>query len=123
MVAAIAAALSAADPGNSGLYSANAASLATRLDALSREIEHDLAPVKGVPFVVFHDAFQYLDSRFGLNTVGSLTVNPEQQPGAARLKDIQAQIATLGPRCVFAERPFEPRLVQGRSAELAEGKK
>lgn len=112
MVAAIAAALSTADPGNSGLYRANAASLATRLDALSREIEHDLAPVKGVPFVVFHDAFQYLDSRFGLNTVGSITVNPEQQPGAARLKDIQEQIAALGARCVFAEPQFEPRLVQ-----------
>src|SRR3546814_18579227 len=109
MVAAIAAALSAADPDNNGLYRANAASLATRLDALRREIEHDLAPVKGVPFVVFHDAFQYLDSRFGLNTVGSITVNPERPPGAARPKDILEQMESLGARCVFAAPQFEPR--------------
>src|SRR3546814_10493607 len=107
MVAAIAAALSAADPGNSGLYRANAASLATRLDALSRVIEHAVARVKGVPFVVFHEAFQYLDSLFGLNTVGSLTVNPEQPSGAARLKDSPAPIASEGSLCVLADRQFE----------------
>src|SRR3546814_18239066 len=71
-----------------------------------------LAPVKGVPFIVFHDAFQYFDHRFGLNTVGSLTVNPENQPGAQRLREIQAKIATLGARCVFTEPQFEPRLAQ-----------
>src|SRR3546814_1733973 len=45
-------------------------------------------------------------------TVGSLTVNPENQPGAQRLREIQAKIATLGARCVFTEPQFEPRLAQ-----------
>jgi zinc transport system substrate-binding protein len=112
MVAAVAAALSAADPGNAARYDANAKAMSGRLTALAAEIEADLAPVKDVPFVVFHDAFQYFDRRFGLNTVGSLTVNPENQPGAQRLREIQAKIAELGARCVFAEPQFEPRLVQ-----------
>src|SRR3546814_10315527 len=45
-------------------------------------------------------------------SVGSLTVNPENQPGAQRLREIQAKIATLGARCVFTEPQFEPRLAQ-----------
>lgn len=112
MVAAIAEALAAADPGNGAIYDANARAMSQRLEALSAEIEAGLAPVKDVPFVVFHDAFQYFDRRFGLNTVGSITVNPENQPGAQRLKEIQAKIAGLGARCVFAEPQFEPGLVQ-----------
>src|SRR3546814_11829312 len=45
-------------------------------------------------------------------SVGSLTVNPENQPGAQRLREIQDKIATLGARCVFTEPQFEPRLAQ-----------
>lgn len=112
MIVAIADALIAADPGNSGVYEANKRSLGTRLDQLSEEIARDLAPVKDVPFVVFHDAFQYFDHRFGLNTVGSITVNPETQPGAQRIREIHDEIETLDARCVFAEPQFEPRLVQ-----------
>jgi zinc transport system substrate-binding protein len=112
MVAAIAEALMQADPDNSGIYRANAEIMARRLDQLSAEIEADLAAVKDIPFVVFHDGYQYLDTRFGLRNVGSVTVNPEQQPGAARLKEIHAKIAELGARCVFSEPQFQPRLVQ-----------
>lgn len=112
MVAAIAAALAKADPDNAAIYTANEESMARRLDALTAEIEAELAPVKDKPFIVFHDAFQYFDTRFGLRNAGSLTVNPERQPGAARLKEIQARIKELGAGCVFAEPQFEPRLLQ-----------
>jgi zinc transport system substrate-binding protein len=112
MTAAIATALAAADPDNAALYRANAAALAQKFDALTTEIAADLAPVKDKPFIVFHDAFQYLDARFGLNTVGTITVDPDRQPGAARLKEIRAEIAERGAVCVFAEPQFEPRLVE-----------
>jgi len=60
MVAAIAAALTAADPDNAALYRANAEATAQKLGALAQEIAADLGAVKDVPFVVFHDAFQCL---------------------------------------------------------------
>jgi len=112
MVAAIAAALVKADPDNAAIYLANSESMNRRLDALTAEIESELAPVKDKPFIVFHDAYQYFDVRFGLRNAGSVTVNPERQPGAARLKEIQAKIKELGAGCVFAEPQFEPRLIQ-----------
>ncbi len=112
IVAAVAEALTRADPGNSGIYLANTKIMSYRLDQLVQEVEVDLAPVKNQPFVVFHDAFQYFDTRFALNNVGSVTVDPDRQPGAARLKQIRAKIAELGARCVFAEPQFEPRLLE-----------
>ena len=93
MVTAVAEALTEADPDNSGIYLANSRIMERRLDQLSAEMSADLESVKDKPFVVFHDAYQYMERRFGLNTVGSITVSPERQPGAARLSEIRSKIA------------------------------
>ena len=112
IVAEIVEALSKADPDNAKTYEANGRDLTARLDALTSEMETALAPVKSKPFVVFHDAFQYLEKGFGLNAVGSITVNPDVQPGAERLREIKTKIAELGAVCVFAEPQFDPKLVE-----------
>lgn len=112
MVAAIARALAAADAGNAARYRANADRLAARLDALDAELAVILAPVRGKPFIVFHDAYQYFEARYGLNAVGSVTVSPERQPGARRLQALRRKIGALGAVCVFAEPQFEPTLLQ-----------
>ncbi|HYC03292.1 MAG TPA: zinc ABC transporter substrate-binding protein [Azospirillaceae bacterium] len=111
MAEAMAAALVRADPANAARYQANLATLSADLDALDRELEGVLAPVRTKPFVVFHDAYHYLEDRYGLNAVGALTVNPERPPGAARLSELRARIRDLGAACVFAEPQFEPALV------------
>jgi zinc transport system substrate-binding protein len=104
--------LAEADPANAAAYKANAESLRGKLAALSAEIEAQLAPVKGKPFIVFHDAYQYFEARFGMPAAGSITVNPEVMPGAERLTEIRRRITETGAACVFAEPQFEPRLVQ-----------
>lgn len=111
MVAAIGRALAEADPADAAAYAANAAELSVRLDALSAEIAAELAPVRGKGFVVFHDAYQYFEKRFGMAAVGSITVSPEVMPGAARIAGIRDKVKALGVACVFAEPQFEPRLV------------
>lgn len=110
MVRAIAEALSGADPGNAAAYTANARRLAGRLDALAAEVAADLAPVRGRPFVVFHDAYQYFEDRFGLTAAGAITLGPERLPGARRVARIRAGMRALGVTCVFTEPQFEPRL-------------
>ncbi|MGQ9364853.1 zinc ABC transporter substrate-binding protein ZnuA [Azospirillum sp. ST 5-10] len=111
IVATVADTLAAADPANAAAYRANAAAAAARLDALDGELAATLAPVKDKPFVVFHDAYPYLEARYGLNAVGAITVSPEQRPSARRLSEIRAKIAGLDAVCVFAEPQFEPKLV------------
>ena len=111
MAEAIVKELSAADPDDAAAYRANGDKLRERLDALDREIAASLAPVKDVPFIVFHDAYQYFDKHYGLAGVGSITVNPEQPPGAKRLRELRQRIVDQRARCVFREPNFEPALV------------
>jgi zinc transport system substrate-binding protein len=104
--------LAALDPANATRYASNAAALAQHLDALDAGLRQRLTPVRGRPFVVFHDAYQYLERRYGLKAIGSITVSPEHLPGAQRIQAIHAKVASLGAACVFSEPQFEPRLVE-----------
>ena len=117
MVEDIARTLSEADPENAATYAANAEAQSEKLDALEAELRQTLAPVADRPFVVFHDAYQYFEQRFGLTVAGSVTVSPEVAPGAARIDELRAKVATLDAACIFAEPNFEPAVV----ATIAEG--
>ncbi len=121
---AVAAALGAVDAGRAAVYAANAEKVAGELAALDQRIATDLVPVRGQPFIVFHDAYQYFEARYGLNAAGSLTVDPERQPGARRVSEIRAKIADRRAVCVFREPQFTPALVntllQGTAARSGE---
>jgi len=112
MVAAITRTLVNIDPANAARYSMNAADLATRLDSLNNEISRTLGTVRTKPFVVFHDAYQYFQARYGVNAVGAITVSPDRLPGARRIAGVREKIVSLGAVCVFAEPQFEPKLVR-----------
>jgi len=79
---------------------------------LEQKITKIVAPVKDKPFVVFHDAYQYFEQRFGVNVAGSISVSPDTTPGAARISEIHKKVIELGATCVFAEPQFEPKLVK-----------
>jgi zinc transport system substrate-binding protein len=104
-------ALSEADPDNAAAYAANASSVMGRLDSLVTEINGELQPVKGRGYIVFHDAYQYFETRFGMTAIGSITVSPEVLPGAERVAILQEKVRHLDATCVFAEPQFEPKLV------------
>ena len=104
-------ALVAIDPANQTLYQHNAAQVQQRLDRLHEELKARLAPVQKIPYIVFHDAYQYFEAAYGLNAVGSLTIDPERKPGARRIRELRQRIQELQARCVFSEPQFEPRLV------------
>jgi zinc transport system substrate-binding protein len=108
-----------ARPEHAAALKANAARLKERLSALDAELKASLAGLKNARFIVFHDAYQYLEARYGLMAAGSITVSPERQPGAARLKAIRAKITEAASACIFSEPQFEPKLV----TRLAEGTK
>jgi zinc transport system substrate-binding protein len=111
IVQAMAAMLTAADPAHAAQYEANAAVVIGRLKTLDGEMAETLAPVHGIPFVIFHDATQYLEHRYGLTAVGSIVVSPERPPGAKRIAEIRGKVETAHAACVFAEPQFESALV------------
>ena len=112
MAAAVAAELAKADPANAAAYTANAENFARSLDTLSDEIAADLAPVKTVPYVVFHDAYQYFEKRFGLAAAGSISDVSAAAPSAKRLREVRRKIADVKAACVFREPQFDSKVVQ-----------
>ncbi|PHP67463.1 zinc ABC transporter substrate-binding protein [Zhengella mangrovi] len=100
-----------ADPDNAATYEANAKKELERLDALTRDVQAMIEPVKDRPFIVFHDAYQYFENRFGLHAAGSVTISPDHVPGAERIAAIRHKISDLGATCVFSEPQFESRLI------------
>jgi zinc transport system substrate-binding protein len=104
-------ALISADPKNKPTYEANAKSTIYNLNELIEEIDAELKPVKDRGYIVFHDAYQYFENRFGVSAVGSITVSPEVLPGAERIRELQKKVKELDATCVFSEPQFKPKLV------------
>jgi zinc transport system substrate-binding protein len=111
MIAEIARALSEASPADAEKFQANAARAQSALQALESDLARDLKPLQNKPYVVFHDAYQYFERRFGLAAVGSITVSPDAQPSARRLTEIRRKLSALSVDCVFSEPQFQPKLV------------
>ena len=122
MADAIADSLAKADPARAEIYRANALQLQERLWALDGELAPSLAPLKDRPYIVFHDAYQYFESRYNLSPVGSITLDPHRAPGAKRLIEIRDKIQETGALCVFTEPQFSPgvaeTVVEGSQTKL-----
>ena len=103
--------LSEADPANAAVYQENVQELLHRLDDLTEEIDEQVAPVRGQPFIVFHDAYRYFEDRFGLTAMGSAVVSEERSPGVRRIRELREKVRQLGVTCVFSEPHFDQRLV------------
>ena len=98
------------DPDNSSKYKANSKKAQSELDNLTKNIKRDL---KGnLRFVVFHDAYQYFENRFGIKVLGALTVNPDVLPGAEQLSEIREVIEDEKVNCLFSEPQFNPAIIK-----------
>lgn len=118
-------ALSELDPDNAARFHANSATLQRRLDALDNELAERLAPVRAMPYLVFHDAYRYFEEHYGLHSLGAVTIDPQHAPGARRLVELRRKLHDSGARCIFTEPQFEPRVLHAltegstiRSGEL-----
>jgi zinc transport system substrate-binding protein len=113
---AMAKALAASDAPNAALYARNAEAFAKRMAALDAELSRRFAPVKTQPFLVFHDAYHYLDARYGLNPAGAVTVAADRPVGARRIGAIRARLKESGALCVFSPPQFPPPLLASLTA-------
>ena len=117
MTRAIAHILSRADVAHAGLYQANAGREIAILRGLEKQLAATLAPVRARRYLVFHDAYHYFETRFGLAAAGSVTVAPDRPIGPARIAALRARIEAGGVACIFREPQFPPHLIE----TLAEG--
>ena len=98
------------DAKNASAYKSNLEKALKDIDKLSMEVMTELN--QSTSSIVFHDAYQYFEQRFGIEVIGALTVNPEVLPGAKQLAEIREVIEHESVNCLFSEPQFNPSIAE-----------
>ncbi|MFC3576779.1 metal ABC transporter substrate-binding protein [Streptomyces yaanensis] len=92
-----------ADPDHADAYRKNTAALVAKLDALNTQFAEGLKNTKSKVFITTHAAFGYLAERYGLTEEAINGLDPESEPSAARVKDLEKMARADGVSTVFYE--------------------
>ena len=95
--------LSEIDPENADLYRENAAKARAQIAELQVAMEDRLLALKGRPYAVDHDAYRYLEARFGLEHRFAITDSHADDPGPARIAQLRESVRDAGIQCVLTE--------------------
>ena len=116
MVLEISHELSELDPDNAAKYDQNANKTIASLNNLINEINSSIP--KDASYIVFHDAYQYFENRFGVSSAGALTLNPDVLPGAKQIDAIQDLIKDKNIKCIFSEPQYNPKIIETLAADM-----
>ena len=116
MVLEISHELSEIDPDNAAKYEQNANKAIASLNNLINEISSSIP--KDASYIVFHDAYQYFENRFGVSSAGALTLNPDVLPGAKQIDAIQDLIQDENIKCIFSEPQYNPKIIETLAADM-----
>ncbi|MFG2883285.1 metal ABC transporter substrate-binding protein [Streptomyces sp. NPDC048297] len=92
-----------ADPDHAADYKKNTAALVEKLNALDTRFKDGLAHTKTKVFITTHAAFGYLAERYGLTEEAINGLDPESEPSAARVRDLEKMAKADGVSTVFYE--------------------
>lgn len=109
---AIAESLATLDPEHADRYRENARLGKADLEALTDTLETQLAEDHETRFIVFHDAYQYFESRFGISAAGAISLGDARKPSPARIEELRDLVDALNIDCVFSEPQYNPALVE-----------
>jgi zinc transport system substrate-binding protein len=74
-------------------------------------VEQKLNSLNGVPYLVFHDSYQYFETRFNLQPAASINLSDGTQPGISQIQRLQEVLKSSKAHCVFSEPQYSDRLV------------
>ncbi|GHF34904.1 zinc ABC transporter substrate-binding protein [Streptomyces mashuensis] len=110
--------LAGADPEHRADYEKNTAALVKKLDALNAKFAAGLKNRASDTFVTTHAAFGYLAERYGLEQEAIAGLDPEAEPTAARMKDLQKIAREHHVGTVFYETIASPRTARTLAEDL-----
>lgn len=99
----VSAAFQKADPTNAAEYKLNTKTLTAKLTSLNTSFEDGLKNTASKVFFTNHAAFGYLAERYGLTQEAITGVDPDSEPSAARMKELQQEAKADGVTTVFYE--------------------
>jgi zinc transport system substrate-binding protein len=104
------------DAKNASKYKSNLKKALKDIDKLNKDVKKELS--KSTASIVFHDAYQYFEKRYGVNILGAFTVNTDVMPGAEQLAEIREIIEHDKVTCVFSEPQFNPDIIKAVAKDM-----
>ena len=104
------------DAKNASKYKSNLKKALKEIDKLNKDVKAELS--KSTASIVFHDAYQYFEERYGVNILGAFTVNTDVMPGAEQLAEIREIIEHDKVTCVFSEPQFNPDIIKAVAKDM-----
>ncbi|MEV5434679.1 metal ABC transporter substrate-binding protein [Streptomyces sp. NPDC052682] len=92
-----------ADPDHAADYKKNTEALVAKLDGLDTRFRDGLKNTRTKVFFTNHAAFGYLAHRYGLTQEAISGLDPESEPSAARVRELQQEAKADGVTTVFYE--------------------
>lgn len=113
-VRAIRDALMTYDPTHANEYRKNAGRYSAQLDALTQTISRriDTLPPQRRYMIVFHNAWQYYNDRFGITTLGFIEPNPGQDPNPQQIGRLIDLAKAHQLPAIFSEPEYSPKIAQ-----------
>jgi zinc transport system substrate-binding protein len=108
----IAAALAAADPAGAPVFMGNADAYAARLSSLAAACRDVCAALPSHKIVTEHSVFDYFARDCGLEIAAVVEETPGQEPAAARMLELVAEIKRSGAAALFTEPQYPARVGQ-----------
>lgn len=93
-------------PQHDALLKQNLALLLSRLDDLDKDLTDSFQDFSKTPFIVFHDAYQYLEKAYNLKGLGAIRLDPHQETTAKHLKDLSLALKKNNVNVIFTEPQF-----------------
>lgn len=106
------------DPDHAGVYAENAANILAELDKLNDRLVNQLQSIKGKPYLVYHDAFQYFEKAFGLARSLPLVKDTEHTIRASQRSLIETKVKEDKITCVFGEPNHGEKMVESLAEQL-----
>ena len=104
--------LSKISPDKKNIYKSNAKEFIKKVSKTNKDLSAKLDSINNEPYIVFHDAYQYFEADYSLNSVGSISLNPDISPTPKRIQEIKTKIEKDNVVCLFREPQFPSRIVQ-----------
>lgn len=116
MSRAIAAQLKKIDPKHSQDYAANLQQLINQIQAVDQTLQTQLAPIKHMPILVFHNAWQYFAAHYGIQGIHTVNSSAIKQLSLSKAQAMQTLVTEKKIKCLLDE-DAEPAAILQRLAQ------
>lgn len=111
-------ALTQARPADAQAFADNTARLVDDLNGLDATLKSELTTCAITPFITAHAAFGYFAKRYGLTQVGINGVEPDVEPSAARIAEVQKIAEANHVTTIFFETLVSPVVSESIANDL-----